>query len=362
MAKKSFAKSLGHAKPPVAPVQVAPSADEPSQEAAAAHVAATSVAPVQVAPASAEESDFEKRLAQANQIMSAGGINIYSKAAAEAAGRPLKKWKRKDLIVHPYNQRPVSGDEDLEELIVSMQKHGQQDPIHVVMWEGKPAIMEGQRRWLAAGVLNIEELDGFEHPVPDDLTEIYLYGRSIHASRAEPTAIDNAVVWGRMIDDGVIDQKAIAEKCQLDTSVVSKSLSILKAGGRLINEIKKAPRLFTARHLHALAQISAKAGEDRAIEEAKKVFLAPEDEPVSARSLEKIVERLTQEQPVKPTRKRSTQLAIRDSAGASLGNLQYWKTGKINFEPVTEMAEDVAEKMAEEIKSVISKYVQNVQQ
>lgn len=358
MAAKSFANSLGRAKPqPVAPVQVTASDGASSTEPQAKGAAEESVAPVQVAVVQ-EQSELEMRLAQANEIMSAGGLSIYTAEAAKAAGRPLRKWKRNDLIVHPYNQRPVSGDEDLDDLTISMQKHGQQDPIHVVMWDGKPAIMEGQRRWLVAGALGIAELEGFEHPVPDDLTEIYLYGRSIHASRAEPTAIDNAVVWGRMIDDGVIDQKALAVKCGLDTSVVSKSLSILKAGTKLIAEIKKAPKLFTARHLNALAQISAKAGEDRAIEEAKKVFLAPEDEPVSARSLEKIVERLSQEQPVKPTRKRSTQLAIRDSAGASLGNLQYWKTGKINFEPVTEMAEDAAEKMAEEIKGVISKYVQ----
>lgn len=356
MATKSFSSALGRSKsPPVAPVQVTDASKAAPAGGESRPVISPEVAPVQVGTDGG--TDLERRLNQANQIMAKGGLEIYTAQAAQAAGRPLKKWKRSELIVHPYNQRPVSGDEDLEDLTTSMQKHGQQDPIHVVMWQGKPAIMEGQRRWLVAGALDIDELDGFEHPTPEDPTEIYMYGRSIHSSRAEPTAIDNAVVWGRMIDDGVIDQKSIAEKCALDVSVVSKSLSILKAGSRLITEVKKAPKLFSARHLNALAQISSRAGEDRAIEEAKKVFLASEEKPVSARSLEKIAERLAHEQPVKSTRKRSTQVSIRDGSGVALGNLQYWKTGKFNFEPTAELSEELADKMAEEIKLVISRHL-----
>lgn len=343
--KKPGGKSFTFGRKAVSPVKPDPANHEVSE---------ATVSPVK--PAIQQKDALERRLENAEAIMANGGLQIYSKEMAIEKGLPLMRFKVGELVVHPYNQRPVSANEDLSELEKSMAAHGQQDPIHVVPYQGGYAIMEGQRRWLSAKNLSLSELDGFLHPMPDDAFEIYAYGHSVHGSRVQPTAIDLAVVWGRMIEDGVADQGKIAARTEMDKSEVSRALAILKTGPRILDEIRKGSARFSARHLYAISLIHSRGGESKALEVCRSVIAATDDKPVTTRHLERIAESLQNPETPKPTRKRSTQLVIRGKEGEGVGFFQFWRTGKFTYEPEATYAESDAEALVEKIRAVIEEH------
>ncbi len=316
------------------------------------------VSPVKVR---ADASDLDERIDKATAVMNAGGLlaSRYTSEAAVAAGLPRRKFKVSELKVHPYNVRPVSGRTNLDDLVVQMKEHGQQDPIHVVPHKGGWAIMEGQRRWLAAPLIDLEELDAWVHPEPPDLFEVYEYGRMIHSSREDTTAIDDAIVWWRMIEDGVVaDQAALAIRAKLDQSTVSRTLAVLKAGPRVLDEIRKAPARFGDRHLYAIAQIHDRGGEEAALDAARRVITAPDDKPLGARKLEALAAELSdQDGPKKGRRLHSVPLVIRNTEETAIGTIKAYRDGRLEFRPTSPMPEADAEKMAQEVKALISRYL-----
>lgn len=302
-----------------------------------------------------------KRLeASADIFAQNGGLSLYTESAAKAAGLSTQIFQTADLFVHPYNPRPVSAEEDLNDLTMSWAASGQQDPIHVVMWNGKPAIMEGQRRWLVAKATSTPTLFGYLHPTPADPLDIYLFGYVLHKTRKETTAIDSAMAWIRMIEEKVTDQRRIAERCGIDESLISKTLAIFKAGPSVISEIRKAPSKFTSRHLHALAVIWNRAGEEAVIDAAHRVVVASVDDPVTARDLERLAKRLDSntEDPTKKTRRRSTVLTLRDESGKKeIGQLQCWESGKLTFTPPVGLTPVRAEQLVNEVRTALERFL-----
>jgi len=313
------------------------------------------------------EKKNDRRLNAANQMRENGGLlsteieNQFTAEAAISAGLPLKKFKISDLVVHPYNVRPKTGSFDLEGLREQLRREGQLDPIHVVPYQDGFAIMEGQRRWLAAPGAGLSELLGWEHPPLKDPFDVYAFGQMIHESRRDATAYDKAVVWGRMIDDGLFTTAAeLAVRAGLDTSTVHKSLSILKAPPGVLHEIQTSPMRFSDRHLYALAQINTNGGAIAATEAARSVALAPEDKPMSARKLEALAAAFEKNgtAPSRGRRKNSVPIVIRSATGAEIGALKAFRDGRMEFKPVKPLPERVAERLTEAVKLVFATELQ----
>lgn len=289
--------------------------------------------------AKAAAGSLDPAMALAMQVQQSGGVldtAAMTFDGAKKAGRPLRKHKTASLVVHPNNARPVSAEDDLDALITDFAAEGQRDPIHIVPFNGGWAIVEGQRRWLAASRLGIEELDAFEHPEMTPV-EVYLYGRATHATRRDTSAIDDALSLRTLLDEANITRRELIERLkamgekQIEEATLSKMLKITDCDERLIAEIKKAPRKFTNRHLYALAQVQDLANADVAIESARKVIYA-EDGKVSAASVERLVAFLADKKG-SPTRRSSTAKVITLSGGRDFGVVRAHQGGRIEYSP-----------------------------
>lgn len=345
----------------------APNLGDSSRLLAEAAVKEGGAKPVGVAPVQLRQPvvSLEERLSASLRVRNEGGLlDLGQKYTAESATErrlPLRKFKLSELVVHPYNVRPVSAGSDIASLSDQLKAEGQLDPIHVVPYKTGWAIMEGQRRWLASPAAGLTELDGWVHPEPDDSFEVYAFGQMIHKSRKDTTAFDQAVVWGRMMDDKLFTTTSdLARRAQVDDSKVSRSLSILRVGTPVLDEIRAAAVRFTDRHLYALTQIHGSGGIEQALKAARAVATAPADKPISARKLEALAASFAElgSAPTRGRRKNSVPLLIRSEGGAVMGELKSYRDGRLEFKPAQPLNEANAENLAEVIRLAVASELQ----
>lgn len=368
--KKDFSGALGaigRAAPAPAPVSVklveavaqAPAVTShgtPSTE----EVAVPAPAPASTPARSRPVVSLQDRLEQAAVEAEKGGLlrerPEFTREAAEAAGRPLRKHRVSDLVIHPQNPRPISGDTDLDELRVDWRKHGQKDPIHLVPYKGGWGIMEGQRRWLVARLEHTEELDCFEHPEMSPI-EVYVFGMSVHRTRRQQTAIDEAKALEALLGTGVTRAQLISDLAkdgiQITEVDLSRRLAINGVDAEVLRHILARPKAFTERHLYALARLAERAGVDKAAEVAEKVRYAPEDQPVSAKSIESLLAQAAEGRESRRTRRSSTPRKIRNSEGVDVGMCRGYADGKIEFKPDAALDPKVGEKLHEAVSKAI---------
>lgn len=286
---------------------------------------------------------------------------VFTKEAAAQANRPLRLHRTADLVLHPNNPRPTSGASNLDDLRVDMRKNGQKDPIHIVPFQGGWAIMEGQRRWLAAKAEGIETLEAFEHPEMSPL-EVFLYGYSSHGTREQPCAIDDAMAFKALLDTGMTRGQLIEmvnatvgekKKSRLSEGSLAKILSITEQHEDLLHEIRAKPEAFTERHLYALSQFVKVVGMNRAIDEARAIRFAPDDQPVSAKSLERMLDRIKATQDRQRVRKASLPKTILDGNGAEVGMCRGYADGRVEFKPGKPLPKDLGEELHARLSRMI---------
>ena len=326
-------------------------------------IATLTFAPVQIARVPTSVSALDARAALGVEVLEGNGLleqqGRYTSEAAREKGLPLRRFKLSQLVVHPYNVRPESAHHDLKGLSDQLRTEGQQDPIHVIPYKGGHAIMEGQRRWLAAPEAGLTELDAWVHPKPMDEFEVYAFGQMIHESRKDTTAFDQAVVWGRMIEDGLFATGVeLARRANVDVSKVSRSLSILKMPPSVLEQIRRATTRFTERHLTSIAQVNEHAGSDIAAAVARSVAEAEVDKPVSARKLEALAEsyKTSGDAPRRGRRKNSVPIAIRSANGDVLGAIKAFRDGRLEFKPQRVLSEANAEQLADLVFAVCTSH------
>lgn len=344
-----------------APAATAPTpAPGPSQQSQPADPV-VEAAPIVLGPKVGGEERLQARLKLAEEIRHEGGLAgapvQFTREAAVAANRPLRKHRTADLVLHPQNPRPVSGDTDLDEIAEDMRKQGQKDPIHIVPLGDKWAIIEGQRRWLSAKRVDIEYLECFEHPEMTP-TEVYAYGRSIHRTRQDTTAIDEARSLKRLLDDTGMTRTQLREWLEkqgdkYSEGELSKMLAINSAHEDLMRHVNARPKAFSHRHLYALTQFVKVVSLNRAIIEAEAIRYAPEDKPVSANSLERVLARINETGERSRKRRMSTPKVIADAKGRDVGTCRGFEDGKIEFKPIKRLPRE----LGEELHAVISKTI-----
>lgn len=382
MAKKDFSGQLGAIARP-APVAASPSpkvAPEPAQlsqvprpeqptpsPAAAAPVAAP--APTPVTAVRRTVVALHERMEQAVSEAEQGGMlrerPEFTKEAAIAAGRPLRRHRVMDLVLHPQNPRPISGDTDLDELRADWRKNGQKDPIHIVPFGSGWGIMEGQRRWLVAKYEHTEFLECFEHPSMEPI-EVYAFGMSIHRTRKDQTAIDEAKALSALLATGITRAQLIADLVErggkLSEVDLSRKLAINGVDDKVMRHILGEPKAFSERHLYALARLAEKAGVEKAAALAEEVRSAfKEDNPISAKSIERVLMQIEEGKSERRTRRSSTPKKIRSADGADVGMCRGYVDGKIEFKPDVPLDPKMGEKLHEAVSRTIAEFFEKRQ-
>lgn len=356
MAKKDFSQALRRTsepkpalKPELAP---APSAMEQAVEE-----------PLTTAPARTTLADRLERaasMAQRDGLLKSEPPEVFTKEAAIASGRPLRRHRVSELTLHPQNPRPVSGGEALDDLRSDMRRHGQKDPIHIVPFKDGWGIMEGQRRWLIAQLENIEYLDCFEHP-PMEPIQVYAFGMSIHHTRRTQTAIDEARGLQALLETGLSRAKVIEELARdggvtLTEVDLSRMLAINGCHDDVLRHVLAKPSAFTHRHLYALSQVHKKINVQRAVEIAESVRFAPDDKPVTALSIERQLEKDYAAGGARRTRTASIPRKIRSTDGQDVGLCRAYKGGRVEFTPEVSLTEKEVEGLHEVISEAVSKF------
>lgn len=366
--KKDFSGALRAISRAHVPVSAEPADTVGQPDTSMSPEAANTDSPsVATAPALARTriavTPLHERVGQADADAQKGGLLPqkvqFTREAAEAAGRPLRKHHRTDLVLHPQNPRPISGDSDLDELREDWRKHGQKDPIHIVPFNGGWGIMEGQRRWLVAGLEHTDMLECFEHPEMSPI-EVYAFGMSVHRTRKQQTAIDEAKALQALLNTGVTRAQLMEDLAKEGIKItevdLSRRLAINGVDAGILRHILAKPSVFTDRHLYAISRLAERAGVEKAAEQAEAVRYAPDDKPVSAKSIERFLSQVEEGTDARRTRRTSTPKKIRNSEGADVGMCRGYADGKIEFKPDAALDPKVGEKLHEAVSKAINDF------
>ncbi|HZL26970.1 MAG TPA: ParB/RepB/Spo0J family partition protein [Acidobacteriaceae bacterium] len=134
--------------------------------------------------------------------------------------RQLKKKARKDLRPDPDNPRKSNSEAEILALTESLKQHGQQVPL--IVFDNQ--ILDGHRRYLAAGIANIEFLDVIELDARPTETELRLLQLSIDVHRTSLTPMERSDALARIMRENNWSISELALKLNMKQPLVSKLL------------------------------------------------------------------------------------------------------------------------------------------
>lgn len=183
------------------------------------------------------------------------------------------------------NQPRTNFDEDkLNELVDSISQHGMVNPIIVRPKNGYYEIVGGERRWRAAKLAGLSEVQILVKDLTDrEVDELALID---NLQREDLNPIEEAFAYKKLIDNYGLKQDEVADRVSKSRAEVSNTL-------RLLNLDEKVQKMLVDGMIsqsHARAVLGLPQGEDQ-VKFAERIF----DEKMSVRDVEKAVKKLTQE-------------------------------------------------------------------
>ena len=185
---------------------------------------------------------------------------------------------------NPCQPRQVFDEAELAELANSIRQHGIIQPL-IVMSNGQPNhfyLIAGERRWRAAGLIDLPVLPCIVRPAADARaqTELALIE---NVQRADLSVAEEGRAYKRLMDDFGLSDEEIARRVGKATSTIRNilRLQILPESvlGRVGSGAGQIPQ-GTARQLVALAKIAPKA-----VEATANDMLAAQDQVDAERTL-----------------------------------------------------------------------------
>jgi ParB family chromosome partitioning protein len=178
----------------------------------------------------------------------------------------------------------------------------------------------------------------------DDL-EAYRLSLLLNEERNEQTALDNALSWRSLLDDGIFkNQEHIADYLNIKQGNVSKTLALLDLPANVLAIVKASPASFGVRIGFELKQL-AKILDERKLEDVAEQV---RDGQLSARDLEKLRERA--DKPV--TRERSRAYPLQWN-GKALGSLREFEDGRLKID-LSGAPDHLRSKLIESVKRVLA--------
>lgn len=301
---------------------------------------------------------------------------LYELAFVEINGRKAALVPVERAYVHRYNARPVSAliGEGRTAMADDVSMRDIQDPVHAfVDDEGRFAVTDGQRRLIAAMDSKKPHILCWLHEKPVDEVEVYRFGILQHANREEVTALDRAVIWDRLLQDGVMTQGGIATLHGVDQATVSRTVAFCRAPARVRDAVEKNPKEFGERDLYYLVKIS-ELDESRALELALTIAFQDNGVRPSTRELEAVLDGLRAQReasakeqegasPESVDKKATARPRAKVDAMKGVGSLKVWPTGRLEFRPedgVT-LSPEAVDSLQKEIAELIKVRLQQIQ-
>lgn len=144
----------------------------------------------------------------------------------------LKKLSPDKIFPNPENPRLVFRQEQMESLLVSIDKFGVQVPIAVFQDGEKYVLIDGERRWRCARKLNLREMPALVQGKPSELENLLLM-YNIHALREQWDYFTIASKLERVIalieeDEGVVPNEArLSEQTGLTRGAIRRCQLLL---------------------------------------------------------------------------------------------------------------------------------------
>lgn len=263
--------------------------------------------------------------ARAIRESSAEHSNVLPDPGSAAVSR-LEQVSLSLIDTNPYNARKIYRTERVSELAASIGAHGQEIPGVATLRNGRYVLAAGHYRLRALKTIGATHMALM---IRDGLSDRDLYAQSFREnSQREPqSALDNAISWRSLIDQGVYaSETEIAEITGISLPNVNKTLSILRLSQPIIALVSEDPDRFAMSVLYELALYEEKAGLQKALEMAQQVLA----NQVGRKEIHEARERLLSPK-IRKTKENSRQHKITQN-GAQIGIIKEWDSGKVIFE------------------------------
>lgn len=283
----------------------------------------------------AEKQSLANRFMNADRILSqhphglpltgdvAVGQHDVSESESQVVSIPLAL-----IDDNPYNARHIYDSEKIQSMAASIAKEGQKYPAPVVpneKYPGRFILIDGHYRKHANLAANKSEMKCMVHSPLSDL-ELYRVSFILNHQRNEQTAMDNAISWQKLLDQGVISkQDELMTITGLSWGKISKTLSLLKLSPEIRELIRE----------HA-AKIGATVGYElvlfekaRGIEETTNLVKRIVEEDLSSREVEELRKRAEKGNTRKP---KETSRQYKITGEVQSGVIKEWESGKVTLE------------------------------
>jgi ParB family transcriptional regulator, chromosome partitioning protein len=141
----------------------------------------------------------------------------------------------------PFNARVFYRSAEIDEMVNSLERHGQEVSAEGWIEDQLVWLIDGGKRYRASRAGGRASLRVELKPKPQSNQALYLASRRMNTERSTQTAIDDAVRFRALLDDGVfVSQDAIAEAVGLKKAMVSTVLSLTRIPERLLGRMKES--------------------------------------------------------------------------------------------------------------------------
>ncbi|MEB0014354.1 ParB/RepB/Spo0J family partition protein [Glaciimonas sp. Gout2] len=172
---------------------------------------------------------------------------------------------------NPFNARKIYRTSRVSELAASIGAHGQEIPGVATPREGRFVLAAGHYRLRALKLIGAKSMALMIHEGLSD-RELYAHSYRENAEREAQSALDNALSWRELLDQGVYaSETEIAEVTGMSLPNVNKTIAALRLSPNVLDFIKEDPKTFALSVLYELALYEAVVGETRALTMAKLV-------------------------------------------------------------------------------------------
>jgi len=260
--------------------------------------------------------------------------NTAGNRVITSAGGQLKLIPLEQIDPNPFNARKIYRTSRVSELAASIGAHGQEIPGVATVRGDRIVLAAGHYRLRALKMIGAKTMALMIH---DGLSNRDLYAHSYreNAEREAQSALDNALSWRELLDQGVYaSETEIAEVTGMSLPNVNKTMAALRLSVAVLDFIKEDPKTFAMSVLYELALYENVAGTVKALAIAKLVSTndAGRKEIQEARA--------NVESPRERKRKETSRQYKIQHEGQQIGSLKEWDSGKVILEiMLTDMKE-----------------------
>lgn len=230
------------------------------------------------------------------------------------------------IVPNPFNARKTYREARIREMKASLAANGQETPGTATIRDGKYVLAAGHYRFKGLQLLDAPTMALMLIP---DLTDKQLYELSYreNAEREEQSALDNALAWSELIQNGVYaSEQELAEAVGLSAPNVNKTLSILRLSKLVLDVVREDPAAFALGVLYELSLFEPVGGAEKTLDLA----IAAGAGEIGRKQIQDARALLQQAKPRKGRESSRAYNLVVD--GASSGVLKEWPSGKVAFE------------------------------